>query len=446
MIAHETKYTRIGDSWIGYQVVGDGPIDLVYITGLTSNIDTMWELPRYARMLERMASYSRLILFDRRGSGVSDPIGLGDTATWEHWADDLRAVLDAAGSERTALLAQNDGTIWGILFAAMHRDRTTALIIWNGWVRALADEQYPMGDSAEVNDAILSAMTQIWGTPAVAPIADSSIAEDGFAAWAAKHMRSSLTPGAAVRTMRYTGQIDIREILPSVQVPTLVLHRRAPRVNPPIAWGRYVADQIPGARFVEVPGEDFSMYGEGHDAIQDEIEAFLGVVRPAADAERVLATVLFTDVVGSTERAVALGDRRWKELLAEHDRIAGEQVARFRGRIVKMTGDGILATFDGPGRAIRCAHDLGRALEPEGISIRTGLHTGEIELREEGDVGGIAVHIAARVMHEAGAGEVVCSRTVKDLVAGSEFAFEDRGLCTLKGVPDEWQLYAVRQA
>jgi class 3 adenylate cyclase/pimeloyl-ACP methyl ester carboxylesterase len=445
MIPHETRYTRIGDSWIAYQVVGDGPIDLVYVTGLTSNVETMWEWPPYARMLERMASYSRLILFDRRGSGISDPIDLGDTPSWEHWADDLRAVLDAAGSERTALLTQNDGTIWGVLFAAAYPERTSALVVWNGWVRAVADEAYPMGDPPEQLDAIQAAMTQIWGTPAVAPIADPSMMGDpSFAPWTAKHMRASLTPGAAVRVMRYTSQIDIRHVLPSVQVPTLVLHRRNPRVNPPLSWGRYVADNISGARFVEVQGEDFSPYGEGSDSIQDEIEAFLGVVRPTADVERILATVLFTDVVGSTEQASSLGDRRWKEVLAGHDRIASEHVARFRGRVVKTTGDGILATFDGPGRAISCANELAKGLEPVGIKIRAGLHTGEIELREGGDVGGIAVHIASRVMGEAGPGEVVCSRTVKDLVAGAEFTFEDRGAHSLKGVTEAWQLFAVR--
>jgi class 3 adenylate cyclase len=260
---------------------------------------------------------------------------------------------------------------------------------------------------------------------------------------ALRFIRTAVSPRRAVGLMRYTQQQDARAALAAVRVPTLVLATHNSFI--PVEWGKYVADHIPGARFVEYAHPDLNLWGGNADTVMDEVEEFLTGSRRAVDVDRVLATVLFTDIVGSTEKASNLGDRRWKELLAQHDRLARDEVNRFKGRFVSTTGDGILATFDGPGRAIRCAHALGRSLGTRRIDIRAGLHTGEIELREDEDIGGIAVHIASRVMHEAGPGEVVCSRTVKDLVAGSEFAFTDRGMCTLKGVPDEWQLYAVRQ-
>lgn len=441
-----TKYTKVGDAWIGYQVHGDGPIDLVHVTGLASNIEVMWDSPHFAYMLERLASYSRLILFDARGAGVSDPADFAETPTWEHWTEDLRAVLAATGTERAAFLAQLDGGPKAILFAATHPDRCDALILWNSYARSYAAEDYPIGFSPEAAEAIFELSGQAWGTTDYTSVINPSLASDPqHVRWLTKYMRTTSTPGRYVAAMRYVSGIDVRAVLPSVRAPTLVLHRRTNNYIP-IAWGRYLADHITGARFVEIPGSDINMFSEGAETILDHIEGFLGVVSPPVDTERVLATVLFTDIVGSTEQVAAMGDRRWKETLAVHDRTARSQIERFRGTYVNTTGDGLLATFDGPGRAIRCAHALGRALEPAGIKIRAGLHTGEIELRDESDVGGIAVHIAARVMHEAGPGEVVCSRTVKDLVAGSEFAFDDRGLCVLKGVPDEWQLYAVRQA
>lgn len=442
----QTKYTQVGDAWIGYQVVGDGPIDLVYVTGLASNIETMWEWPVYAHVLERMASYSRLILFDPRGSGISDPAELVEAPTWEHWTEDLRTVLAAAESERPAILAQFDGGLRAILFAATYPNRTDALILWNCYARSTAAADYPIGNSPEHEDAVAAAAQQMSGTTEYSSMVDPSLAGNPeYIRWSAKYTRTTMTPGRTARTMRYVGNLDVRGVLPSVRVPTLVLHRSENNFIP-LEWGRYLADHIPGARFIEMPGSDLTIHAANSDTIQDHIEDFLGVASERDQADRVLATVLFTDIVGSTEHAVAVGDRRWKEELVAHDRTARTQIERFRGTLVNRMGDGLLATFDGPGRAIRCAHTLGRALEPTGIKIRAGLHTGEIELRDEGDVGGIAVHIAARVMHEAGPGEVVCSRTVKDLVAGSEFVFEDRGMCALKGVPDDWQLYAVRQA
>ena len=441
MIPPETKYTKVGDASVGYQVVGDGPIDLVYVTGLASNIDIMWEWPRFARMLERLASFSRLILFDARGSGVSDPLTFEPQPTWEHWIEDLRAVLAAVGSERTALLGQWDAVPRAILFAATYPERTAALILWMAYARLRTTiyGELPIEDWYGV-------LSDLWGTEPLVQTLEPVLAKNPEdLRWAMKYLRASTTPSRAGATYRYLAQLDVSGALPAVRAPTLVLHRPDFQVSP-VDEGRYVAEQIDGARFVEFPGTSANIFSEESDEILDEIEEFLTGSRRAVETDRVLATVLFTDIVDSTGHAASIGDRKWKELLSRHDKISRTQIERLRGKFVNTTGDGVVATFDGPGRAIRCAHALGHALEQDGIAIRAGLHTGEIELREEGNVGGIAVHIAARVMAEAGPGEVVCSRTVKDLVAGSEFSFEDRGLCTLKGVPDEWQLYAVRQA
>ena len=446
MIPPETHYTKIDDAWIAYQVIGDGPIDLVFNAGISSNIEVVWDVPLWAAMLERMATYSRLILFDRRGSGISEPLQRESVSTWELWSEDLRAVLDAAGSERTAIFAQYDGAMTALLFAATNPERTTALILWNGMAGARAAEDYPEGRNNEEFETSLEAVSNIWGTVDMAALVDPTLAADErYLRLLARHARCSVTPGQYVTLLRYITELDARHVLPSIRVPTLVLHREKNNFIP-MDWGRYIAEHIEGARFVAIPGVDLSPWATDTEVIHDQIEAFLGVASKAVDADRILATVLFSDIVGSTETAASMGDRRWKEMLGEHDRVAELQIGRFNGRIVNRMGDGFLATFDGPGRAIRCVHALSRQLGSSGIKIRAGLHTGEIELRDDGDVGGIAVHIAARVMGEAGPGEVVCSRTVKDLVAGSEFAFEDRGLRALKGVPDEWQLYAVRQA
>lgn len=442
VIPPEPKYTTVAGSQVAYQVIGDGPIDVVYVPGLVSNLDRNWEWPAFARMLERMASYSRLIMFDRRGSGLSDPIALETLPTWEHWAEDLTAVLDAAGSKRTAVFGAIDGCFWAMLFAATQPERTQALIMTNPWAHATAGDEYPGLTPAEM-DAAVTTWASIWGTKAAASLVNLPEADDeDMARFFARYWRSVMTPRAAAVQMRFMMTYDLRHFLPSIRVPTLIFRQKDwPLV--PAELSRYVGDQIPGARYVEVPGS--SGYVLGDDA-EDILEDFLADVRHAGEPDRVLATVMFTDIVGSTERASTVGDRRWKEILAEHDRLGRAQVERFGGKFISTTGDGLLATFAGPSRAIRCAHSLGRALRGEEIQIRAGLHTGEIELRDGDDIGGIAVHIASRVMGEAGPGEVVCSRTVKDLVAGSEFSFDDRGVCTLKGVPDQWQLYAVRQA
>ena len=441
----ESEYIKVDGSWIGYQVAGDGPIDLLYFTGVASNIETIWEFPAYAAFLERLASYSRLILFDPRGAGISDAIPLDSSATWELLAEDARAVLDAAKSKRTAILAQYDGGIKAILFAASFPERTTALVLWNSYARSTYTEDYPIGQHREDVEAAMAIQDQIWGRRIMMPLIDPSRAEDmEYQSAGARYLRTATSPGRASSMMRHNVDLDARSALASVRVPTLVLASNNNYI--PVTQSRYLAENIAGARFIELPWSDLNIFAGDSELVMDEVEEFLTGAKRQVSIDRVLSTVLFTDIVGSTEHASAIGDRKWKELLAGHDRTARAEIDRYRGKLISTTGDGVLATFDGPGRAIRCAFALGQALEPAGIKIRAGLHTGEIELRENDDIGGIAVHIASRVMSEAGPGEVIVSRTVKDLVAGSEFLFNDRGLCSLKGVPEQWQLYAVTSA
>ncbi|MFY9588934.1 MAG: adenylate/guanylate cyclase domain-containing protein [Actinomycetota bacterium] len=446
MISPETQYTKVGDAFIGYQIIGDGPIDLIYVPGFASNIETLWDWPAYAKVFERLAFYSRLILFDPRGSGVSDPMPMTSVRTWEQVTEDVRAVLEAAKSERTAIFAQVDGGLPAILFAATYPDRISSLVLWNCYARAMTDDEYPIGVEPTDVDDVWDMLSELWGRPSMAIVSDPTMADDAeYVKAFARFTRTAASPTRAIAAMRYSQHIDARPALPSVRVPTLVVHTHNAFI--PLEHGRYLADHIPGARFLEVATPDLNLIlGDSGETVLDEVEEFLTGSRKPVAVDRVLATVVFTDIVGSTAKASALGDRKWKELLAQHDRIAREEVERFNGRLVTKTGDGILATFDGPGRAIRCAHALSRALERADLPIRAGIHTGEIELREDDDIGGIAVHITSRIMSEAGPGEVVCSRTVKDLVAGSEFTFDNRGLCSLRGVPEEWQLYAVRSS
>ena len=431
----------VGEAAVAYQVVGDGPDDLVYVPGMASNIDLMWEWPRYAAMLERLASFSRLIVFDARGSGISDPLSFEAQPTWEHWIEDLRAVMDAAKSDRASFLAQYDGVPRAILFAATYPERTSALVLWNAYARQ--QQTLDLDPDGTPIEAWVSTLTDLWGTTELVQMLEPSLSKDPEnLRWARKYLRGSTTPTRAGTTGRYQLQLDAVDALPLIQVPTLVMHRQD-SITSSINDGRYVADNIDGARWVEFEGSAVNIFSEGTEEILDEIEEFLTGKKGLVKTDRQLSTVLFTDIVDSTQTAASLGDRRWKDLLTRHDRLSHEEVRRFGGRFVSSTGDGVLATFDGPSRAIRCARELGQALEPSGIMIRAGVHTGEIELREADDIGGIGVHIASRVMSEAGPGEIVCSRTVKDLVAGSEFEFDDRGLHTLQGVPDPWQLFTV---
>jgi class 3 adenylate cyclase len=440
----ETKYAWLGDDRIAYQVLGHGPPDLVMTRGGYGHLDIAWEDPGFALFFRSLASFSRLILFDRRGVGASDPPPQAPLPPWESYAEELTAVLDAVGCERAAILAEMDAGPLALFFAGARPDRTSALILANTAAKFVADDDYPIGFSAEVGEAILAQFDQGWGTDALlAVLLPSRAGDERFRQWYMKMQRAMASPKAAQSFLRTMLEADVRTVLPLVHAPTLILHRRDVQLLP-IGHARYLAEHIPEARLVELPGADAPLIWEQPQLALDLIEEFLTGVRRPPEPTRVLATVLFTDIVDSTKLATRLGDRRWRELLDVHDELARQAVEENGGQLVKTTGDGILATFDGPGRAMRCAAALRDELRGLGVQIRAGLHTGEVELRED-DVGGIAVHIAARVMAAAGAGEILASRTVRDLVVGSDIALDDRGSRPLKGVQGTWQLFAVAQ-
>jgi class 3 adenylate cyclase len=439
----ETRYARSGEFSIAYQVVGEGEFDLVYVPGFASHLEAFWEEPSYSRFLTRMSSFTRLILIDRLGTGMSDRLPPDRAATLEERMDDIRVVMDTVGVERAAVLGWSEATIPCAMFAATYPARTSALVMYGGMPRALEAQDYPWGIPPEAFDQYLEAVPELWGKslPTLSLWAPTRAENRTEQEWFARYGRLAVSPGAAVTLFRSFRDTDIRDILPSIRVPTLVLHRTEDTLIP-VEHSRHMAEQIPDAKLVEVPGEDHLWWYGDQDAIVDEVQEFLTGARPAPQADRVLATVMFTDIVGSTERAAELGDRRWRELLERHEAVVRRELVRHRGTEVKTTGDGFLATFDGPARGIRCARSIAEGVRSLGIEIRAGLHTGECELRN-GDVGGIAVHTGARVSAQASAGEVLVSSTVKDLVAGSGIEFEDRGSHELKGVPGEWRLFAV---
>jgi class 3 adenylate cyclase len=438
----ETKYARLGRDRIAYQVLGEGPPDLVMTTGSFGHVDLAWEDPGIALFLRTLASFARLIMFDRRGTGASDPLSLDALPPWETYAQDLAAVLDEVGSQQAALLAQVDASPMAIFFAGTKPERTSALILANATARYLAADDYPIGVPAEVAETVLAQLDQLWGTETMVTMqAPSRAGDQRFRRWLARFQRTIASPRAVQAFLRASFEMDARPILPLIQAPTLVLHRQDCQLVP-VMHGRYLAERIPGAMLIELPGTELTLFWETPELALDHVEQFLTGVGRAAQPTRVLATVLFTDIVGSTQRAGKLGDRRWRELLNVHDELTRRLVEEFGGRLVKTTGDGILATFEGPGRAIRCAVAIRDELRGVGVQLRAGLHTGEVELRED-DVGGIAVHIAARVMAAASQGEILVSRTVRDLVVGSDVTLEDRGMYVLKGIDDDWQLLAV---
>jgi class 3 adenylate cyclase len=437
----ETKYARTPEGLsIAYQVIGDGPVDLVFVPGWISHIEWAWEYPPFARMLQRLSSFSRLIWFDRRGMGLSDrPEHL---PTLEDQMEDIGTVMDAVGSEHASIFGDAEGGVLGLVFAATHPERVDALITFGGRARVLVSPDFPLGESEERVEHILNVIVNTWGRDDpefLTSIAPSMLDDPGFRKWYSQLCRLSASPSAVKEILRVTALHDIRSVLPTVRVPTLNLVRRD---GPRLEHVRYIASQIPNASLIEVPGKDVPVFVGDTKAVIDEVQEFLTGVRDAPDTDRVLSTVLMTDIVGSTDRAIVLGDRRWSELLDAHDKVIDRQLERFRGRKVNPTGDGMLATFDGPARAIRCAQAISSATREMGVEVRAGLHTGEIELRGD-DVGGIGVHIGARVASLAGSGEILVSRTVTDLVAGSGIEFEDRGEYELKGVPGTWQLFAV---
>jgi class 3 adenylate cyclase len=438
----ETRYTKSGDIHIAYQVVGTGPLDLVYVPGFVSHLEFQWQNPRWAQMLGRLASFSRLIMFDKPGTGLSDR--LAAIPTLEQRMDDVRAVMDAVGSERAAFFGVSEGGPMSVLFAATYPQRTSALILYGTYARRMWAPDHPWGRKDTEFRALLERMERDWGRDANLEMWAPSVANDDEACRAsATYQRLAASPGAALTVLQMTTEIDVRNVLPVIRVPTLVMHRTGDRVTR-IEQGRYLAQHIEGAKFVELAGDDHIPAVGNGDAIIDEVEEFLTGVRPS-ETDRVLATILFTDVVGSTERAVALGDRRWRELLERYYALARRELARFRGREIDTAGDGLFAAFDGPARAIRCACRIRDEVRMLGVEVRSGLHAGECEVVGE-KIGGIAVHIGARVAATAAPGEVLVSNTVKDLVAGSGIGFKDRGTHMLKGLPGEWPLFVVAGA
>lgn len=437
-----TRYATSGDASIAYQVVGEGPLDLVVVPGWVSHVEVAWQHPLLARFLERLASFARLIVFDKRGTGLSDRVAVEQLPTLEQRMDDVRAVMDAAGSQHAALFGISEGGPLCALFAASHPERTTALVVYGSYARRLRTSDYPWGPDAEEREQVFAAIADGWGGPVdLATLAPSLAGDSGFADWWATYLRMGASPGAAVALARMNSAVDIRAVLPAITVPTLVVHRRDD-IDMQVGGGRFFAQQIPGARYVELEGIDHLPWVGDQDAILDEVEGFLTGARTRPVSDRVLATVLFTDIVDSTATAARIGDARWRTLIEAHDAAVRRCLATYDGRLIKNTGDGVLATFDGPGRAIRSAMAITRAVLPLGIEVRAGLHCGECELIAD-DIGGISVNIAARVAALAAANEVLVSRTVRDLVAGSRLQFESRGEHELKGVPERWELFAV---
>jgi pimeloyl-ACP methyl ester carboxylesterase len=438
-----TRYASSDGVSIAYQVVGDGPIDLALVLGFATHLELQWESPAMAGFMTRLSSFSRLIVFDKRGTGLSDPVA--EVPTLEQRIDDVRAVLDAAECERASLFGISEGGPMSVLFAAAHPDRVTSLVLYGAMGRTTEAPDYPWASPADaLRESAAEFIAPYWGQQSegmVELFAPSLVGDPRVTEFTARMERSAASPGMVRKIFEMFLDIDVRAVLPTIHVPTLVLHRHGDRVVNRRA-GEELAARIPGARYVELEGIDHLPWAGDSDAVLGEIEEFLTGTRSTPDPDRVLATVMFTDIVGSTERAVALGDTRWRELLASHHTAVRSDLTRFRGREIKTLGDGFLATFDGPARAIKCGQAIAAGARSLGIDVRVGVHTGEVELIGE-DVGGIAVHIAARVGALATPGEVLASGTVKDLVAGSGIRFLDRGASRFKGVDDEWRLFAA---
>jgi len=437
-VVADVNYARNDDRHVAYQVVGDGPVDVVLVADWFGNVELMWEGAALADALNRLSSFCRLIVFDKSGIGLSDLVALDGLPTLEDWIDDVRAVMDDVGSKSAALIGVGAGGPMVLQFAAMHPHRASALVLINSYARLSRADDYLHGIPDRLRDEILDASY----------VADSTIdfltgghQDAAFRSWWARYQRQSVSPRTAEVMRRMMFDVDVRSVLPMVQAPTLVLHRREdPWIR--VDHGRYLASHIPGAHLIELPGaEDLWFLGETHGLL-DEVEVFLTGAQSPARTDRTLATLLFTDLTDSTATAARVGDRTWRHLLDLHDEVVGQKLERFGGHVVNPTGDGVLARFDGPGRAIRCAIGIRDELVQSGMHVRCGIHTGEIEVRG-GDVAGIAVHLAARVSALAGSGEVLVSSTVRELVAGSGITFQDRGSHALKGIPDDWRIYSV---
>jgi pimeloyl-ACP methyl ester carboxylesterase len=437
----QTHYALSGDVNIAYQVIGQGPIDLVFVMGWVSNIDEFWTEPSFASFLQRLARFSRLIVFDKRGTGLSDRVDEKNLPTLEQRMDDVRAVMDAAGSQKAALLGISEGAPMCSLFAATYPERTAALLMFGGYARAMRAPDYEWGRTEEEVRAWLEVVRTKWGSGplGIETRVPSRVNDERFAQWWTHYLVRSASPKAVTALTRMNMEVDMRHVLPAIRVPTLIMHRIGDRTLP-VEGSRYMARQIAAARLVEFAGDDHLPWTTDPESVLAEIEAFVTGARPVEEADRVLATVMFADIVESTQRAASIGDRAWTKELQEFYGLARRQLERFRGREIDTAGDGYFATFDGPARGVRCAQSIAREVAQLGLSVRAGLHTGEVEVLGD-KVGGIAVHIGARIAGHAGPGEVVVSNTVKDLVAGSGLQFEDRGVRPLKGVPGEWHLY-----
>lgn len=442
----QTKYAKAGDVHIAYQVVGEGPIDLVVVPGWVTHLEVQyWEEPSIARFFERLASFARLILFDKRGTGLSDRVARNDLPALEQRMEDLHAVMDAAGSRRAALFGISEGGPMSALFAATYPERTSALVMSGCYAKWIRADDYPWAPTRADHEAAFDAYERNWGTPiGFKTVAPSAANDESARNWWARQLRLGASPADGIALYRMNIEIDIRAVLPTIAVPTLILHRAGDRlIN--VGNGRYLAQHIPGARYVELEGADHLPWFGDANTVLGEVQEFLTGVRPADEHERMLATVLFADIAGSTEQIAALGDAAWRKRLDAFHRGARQQLDRFRGRLIDTAGDGVFATFDGPARAVRCGIALSRELRSAGIEVRSGVHTGEVEKMGE-KVGGLAVHIGARVMALAQPGEVLVSSTVKDIVAGSGLRFDERGTQVLKGVPGEWRLFSAVDA
>jgi pimeloyl-ACP methyl ester carboxylesterase/class 3 adenylate cyclase len=439
----ETRYARAGSVSIAYQVVGDGPFDLVHIPSWITNVEENWNEPGYARFLLRLASFSRLILIDKRGTGLSDRVAA--MPTLEQRIEDVQAVMSAVGSREAALFGSTEGSAMCALYAATYPERTRALVMYGAYARRIRSTDYPWGPNMEERQAFYDTMTREWGGPTVLDLlARSMVDDERFRRWWAGYLRRSASPGAALSLTKMNTEIDIRRILPTIRVPTLVIHRRDDPLCP-VEGARYIAANIPGARYVELPGVDHMPFVGDIDTLLDPIEEFLTGAPPAIEMDRVLTTILVIDIVDSTACAVALGDLRWHALLESYRLLVRQVLSRYRGDERNVTGDGFVATFDGPGRAVRCAWEIARAVRPLGIEVRAGLHTGECSLTGA-ELDGIAVHIAARVSGFAGRSQIMVTSTVRELVAGANIVFTDRGRHTLRGIPGIWQLASVDSA
>jgi pimeloyl-ACP methyl ester carboxylesterase len=442
MSVPHTKYAKSGELNIAYQVIGDGPFDLVYVPGFVSNVELMWDEPRHARALRELASFCRLILFDKRGTGLSDRVDLAELPTIEVRMDDVRAVMDAVGSERAALFGHSEGGCMSIVFAATYPERTRALITYGAFAKRLRSADYPWAPAFDDRMAAVIETERQWGGPAdMSFYAPSAAGDVQLAEWFATYQRRSASPGAAAALMRMNSFVDVRAILPFVRVPTLVLQADEDR-DVRVEEGRYLAAHIPGARYVELRSGDHLWQISREAETIGEIQEFLTGARALPDPDRFLATVLFTDIVNGTAKAAELGDRGWRTLVERHHALIRTELERHRGVEVDTAGDGFFATFDGPARAVRCGLSIRDQVRELGIEIRAGVHTGECELIA-GKTGGIAVIIGSRVREQAAPGMVLATSTVKDLTAGSGLRFEPQGARQLKGVPDQWQTFSV---